>query len=114
MLPTLTVPMNIMKITIATNPALANFLAYEILSSNAKKEETAKRPTIGTAADTKTDLFGNSNGEKDDIVRSIKIPEITVASTMIMSLAFRFVDGPDEALGEEGGDDGKEGDDNFY
>jgi hypothetical protein len=47
-LPTLTIPRNIMKITIATNPALENFLAYEILSSNAKKEETAKRPTIGT------------------------------------------------------------------
>ena len=115
MLPTLTVPMNIMKITIATNPAFANFLAYEVLSSNAKKEETAKRPTIGTAADTNTDLFGNSKGEKDEIVRSIKIPEITVASTMIMSLALRFADGPDEAVGEEeDGDDGKEGDDNFY
>jgi hypothetical protein len=90
-LPTLTVPMNIMKITIATNPALANFLAY----------------------DTNTDLFGNSKGEKDDIVRRIKIPEITVASTMIISLALRFVDGPDEALGEEDGDDGKEGGDIF-
>jgi hypothetical protein len=112
-LPTLTVPMNIMKITIATNPALANFLAYEILSSNAKKEETANRPTIGTAADTNTDLFGNSKGEKDDIVRRIKIPEITVASTMIISLALRFVDGPDEAVGEEDGDDGKEGGDIF-
>lgn len=113
-LPTFTVPMNIMKITIATNPALANFLAYEILSSNAKKEEIANRPTIGTAADTNTDLFGNSNGEKDDIVRSIKMPEITVASTMIMSLALRFVDGPDEAVGEEEGDEGKEGEDIFY
>ena len=113
-LPTLTVPMNIMKITMATNPALANFLAYEILSSNAKKEETANNPTIGTAADTNTDLFGNSNGEKDDIVKSIKIPEITVASTIIMSLALRFVDGPDEAVGEEEGDEGKEGEVIFY
>jgi hypothetical protein len=103
-----------MKITMATNPALANFLAYVILSSNAKKEETANRPTIGTAADTNTDLFGNSKGEKDDIVRSIKIPEITVASTMIMSLALRCVDGPDELVGEEEGDDGKEGGDIFY
>ena len=103
-MPTFTVPMNIMKITIDTNPALANFLAYEILSSNPKKEEIANRPTIGTAADTNTDLFGNSNGEKDDIVRSIKMPEITVASTMIMSLALRFADGPEEA-GEEEGDD---------
>ena len=107
-LPIFTVPMNIMKITIATNPALANFLAYEILSSDPKKEEIANRPTIGTAADTNTDLFGNSNGEKDDIVRSIKMPEITVASTMIMSLALRFLDGPDEAvLGDEEGDDGE-------
>jgi hypothetical protein len=113
-LPTLTIPRNIMKITMATNPALENFLAYEILSSNAKKEETAKRPTIGTAADTKTDLFGNSKGEKDDIVRSIKMPEITVASTMIMSLIPRFVDGPEEAVGEGGGgDDGKDGEDIF-
>ena len=94
-LPTFTVPMNIMKITMATKPALANFLAYEILSSNAKKEEIAKRPTIGTAADTKTDLFGNSNGEKDDIVKSIKMPEITVASTMIMSFALGFAEGPE-------------------
>lgn len=102
-----------MKITIATNPALENFLAYEILSSNAKKDETAKRHTIGTAADTKTDLFGNSKGEKDDIVRSIKMPEITVASTMIMSLVPRFVDGPEEAVVEGGGDGGKDGEDIF-
>ncbi len=113
-LPTLTVPMNIMKITMATNPALANFLAYEILFSKAKKEEIANRPTIGTAADTNTDLFGNSNGEKDDIVKSIKMPEITVASTMIMSLALRFADGPEEAVGEEEGDEGKEGEDIFH
>jgi hypothetical protein len=44
--------------------------------------------------------FGNSNGEKEDIVKRIKIPEMTVASTMIMSLALRFVDGE-----EEDGDD---------
>jgi len=104
-LPTFTVPMNIMKITMATKPALANFLAYGILSSNAKKEEIAKRPTIGTAADTKTDLFGNSNGEKDDIVKSIKMPEITVASTMIMSFALGFAEGPEAVEWEgEGGD----------
>ncbi len=42
------------------------------------------------------------------------MPEITVASTMIMSLALRFVDGPDESvLGDEEGDDGKDGEDNF-
>jgi hypothetical protein len=113
-LPTFTVPMNIMKITMATNPALANFLAYEILSSNPKKEEIAKRPTIGTAADTNTDLFGNSNGENDDIVKSIKMPEMTVASTMIMSFALRFGDVPEEALGEAEGDVGKEGEDIFH
>src|SRR5215210_8078530 len=94
--PTFTVPMNIMKSTIATNPPFANFLAYEILFSNAKKDEIANRPTIGTAADTKTDLFGNSKGEKEDIVKSIKMPEITVASTMIMSFALRFGEGPEE------------------
>jgi hypothetical protein len=94
--PTFTVPMNIMNSTIVTNPAFANFLAWEILSSNAKKDEIANRPTIGTAADTKTDLFGNSKGEKDDIVKSIKMPEITVASTMTMSFALRFADGPAE------------------
>ena len=102
--PIFTVPMNIIKITIATNPAFANFLAQEILSSNAKKDEIANRPTIGTAADTKTDRFGNSKGEKDDIVKSIKMPEITVASTIIISLALRFADGPEEP-GEEEGDD---------
>jgi hypothetical protein len=100
-LPTFTVPINIIKSTIATNPAFANLLAYEILSSNAKKEEIANRPTIGTAADTKTDLFGNSNGEKDDIVKSIKMPEMTVASTMIMSLVLRLLGEPDEASVEE-------------
>jgi hypothetical protein len=100
-LPTFTVPMNIMKRTIAINPALANLLAYEILSSNAKKEEIANRPTIGTAADTKTDLFGNSNGEKDDIVKSIKMPEMTVASTMMMSLTLRLLGEPEEASVEE-------------
>lgn len=98
--PTFTVPMNIMKITIAMNPALANFLAYEILSSNAKKDETANKPTIGTADETKTDLFGNSKGENDDIVSSIKIPEIIVASTMIISFVLRLEDVPEEALGE--------------
>lgn len=90
--------------TIPTNPALANFRAYEILSSNAKKAETANKPTIGTADETNTDLFGNSKGENDDIVNSIKIPEITVASTRMMSLALRVVDDPDEALGEAEGD----------
>jgi hypothetical protein len=113
-LPTFTVPTNIMKITIATNPALQNFLAYEILFSNAKKEEIANRPTIGAAADTKTDLFGNSNGEKDDIVKSIRMPEITVASTMTISLPLRFVDSPDEVLEEDEGDEGEDGEDIFY
>jgi hypothetical protein len=103
--PTFTVPMNIIKSTIATNPTFANFLAVEILSSNAKKDEIANRPTIGTAADTKTDRFGNSKGEKEDIVKSIKMPEITVASTMIMSLALKFADGPEEEPDEEEGDD---------
>ena len=51
-IPTFTVPMNIIKTTIATNPALASFLAFEILSSNARKDETANKPTIGTAHDT--------------------------------------------------------------
>jgi hypothetical protein len=102
--PTFTAPMNIIKTTIATNPALANFLAYEILSSSAKKDDIANRPTIGTAADTKTDLFGNSNGEKDDMVKSIKMPEITVASTMTISLVLRLVDEPEEAFGEAEGD----------
>lgn len=43
--------------------------------------------------------FGNSDGEKDEIVKRIKIPEIIVASTIIMSLVLRFLDG------EEGEDD---------
>jgi hypothetical protein len=99
-LATFTVPMNIIKSTIDIKPAFAKFLAYEILCSNAKKDEIANKPTIGTAADTKMERFGNSNGEKEDIVKRIKIPEMTVASTMIMSLALRFVDGE-----EEDGDD---------
>ncbi len=100
--PTFTVPIKIIKITIATNPALANFLAYRTLSSNANNEEIANKPTIGTAEDTKTDLFGNSKGEKDEIVKSIKMPEITVASTMIMSLALRHAaEELDEASEEE-------------
>jgi len=90
--PTFTAPMKIMNTTIATNPALANFLAYETLSSNTNKEDMANRPTIGTAEDTKTDLFGNSKGEKEEIVNSIKMPEITVASTIIMSLGLSVVD----------------------
>jgi hypothetical protein len=102
--PTFTVPMNIIKMTIATNPALANLLAYEILSSNAKKDETANKPTMGTADETNTDLFGNSKGENDDIVKSIKMPEITVASARMMSLALRLLDVPEEALGEAEGD----------
>ena len=51
--------------------------------------------------DTKTDLFGNSKGEKDDIVKSIKMPEMTVASTMIMSLALKLLEGPEEKEGED-------------
>ena len=111
--PIFTVPINIIKITIATNPALANFLAYEILSSNAKKDETANRPAIGTTDDTKTDRFGNSNGEKDDIVKSIKIPEITVASARIISLALRLIDESEEAFGDEEGDEPEKGGDIF-
>jgi hypothetical protein len=71
------------------------------LSSNAKNDEIANSPTIGTADDTKTDLFGNSKGEKDDIVKSIKMPEMTVASTMIMSLALKLLEGPEEKEGED-------------
>ena len=56
----------------------------------------ANKPTIGTAADTNTDRFGNSKGENEDIVKRIKIPEMTVAFTMIMSFALRCVDGEDE------------------
>jgi hypothetical protein len=100
-----TVPMNIMKSTIATKPAFAKFLANEILCSKAKKEEIANKPTIGTAADTKMERFGNSNGEKEDIVKRIKIPEMTVASTMIMSLALIFVDGEEEEEEEDGDGD---------
>jgi hypothetical protein len=97
--------MNTIKTTIPTNPALASFLAFEILSYNAKKDETANKPTIGTADDTKTDLFGNSKGEKDDIVKSIKMPEITVASTTIMSLMLKL-DGESERslAGADGGE----------
>jgi hypothetical protein len=98
--PTLTVPMNIINTTMATNPALANFLAYEILSSSAKKDEIANKPTIGTADDTKTDLFGNSKGENDDIVSNIRMPEITVAFTITISLTLRLGDVPEEALDE--------------
>lgn len=102
--PTLTVPMNIINITMATNPALANFLAYGMLSSNAKKDEIANKPTIGTADDTKTDLLGNSKGENDDIVSNIKMPEITVASAITISLALRLGDVPEGALAESLGD----------
>jgi|GEM_PF-6605676 len=104
MFPTFTAPMNSIKMTILTNPAFANFRAYEILSSNAKKDETANKPTMGAADETNTDLFGNSKDENDDIVKSIKMPEITVASTRMMSLALRLVDVPDEELGEAEGD----------
>jgi hypothetical protein len=100
-LATFTTPMNIIKTTIATKPAFAKFFAYEILCSNAKKDEIANKPTIGTAADTNTERFGNSNGEKEEIVKRIKMPEMTVASTIIMSLALRCVDGE----GEDGDDD---------
>jgi hypothetical protein len=95
-LATFTVPMNTMKITIAIKPAFAKLRAYEILSSNTKKDEMANKPTSGTAADTNTDRFGNSKGENEDIVKRIKIPEMTVASTMIMSFALRCVGGEDE------------------
>ena len=56
-----TAPMNIIKSTMATNPAFAKFLAYEIFCSSAKKDEIANKATIGTADETKTDRFGNSN-----------------------------------------------------
>jgi len=82
-----------MNKTIATKPAFAKLVAYEILCSNAKKDETANKPTIGTAADTKMERFGNSDGENDDIVKRIKMPEMIVASTIIMSLVLRFLGG---------------------
>jgi hypothetical protein len=91
-----TLPMNTMKSTIAIKPAFAKLRAYKILCSKAKKDEMANKHTIGTAADTKTDRFGNSKGENEDIVKRIKIPEMTVASTMIMSFALRCVLGEDE------------------
>jgi len=91
-----TVPMNTMKSTIAIKPAFAKLRAYEILCSNTKKDEMANKPTIGTAADTNTDRFGNSKGENEDIVKRIRIPEMTVASTIIISFALRCVGGEDE------------------
>lgn len=57
----------------------------------------ANKPTIGTAVDTKRERFGNSAGENDDIVRRIRIPDMTVAFTIIRSLRLKSVFGFEEA-----------------
>ena len=88
--------MNIINTTIARNPAFEKFRAYRIFSSSAKKAEIANKPTIGTADDTKTERLGNSNCENEEIVKRIKMPEMTVASTMTKSLGARFVEDDEE------------------
>ena len=98
--PTFTVPMNIMKITIAINRPWQISLRSKFcpLMQKMMKLRTGLQLEL---LDTKTDLFGNSKGEKDDIVKSIKMPEMTVASTMIMSLALKLLEGPEEKEGED-------------
>ena len=40
----------------------------------------------GIIRDTNIDLLGNSNGEKEEIVRSIRMPAMMAPSVWIMSL----------------------------
>jgi hypothetical protein len=83
MLMIFTIARNNINPIIITNPSFVNFLAFSISCFNVSIAEKANTATIGTVIGTNRDLFGNSTGENEEIVRRIKMPEIIVASTCI-------------------------------
>jgi len=62
------------------------FLAFFVLSDNTYKDDIEKNMTLRTARVTKIERFGNSPGEKDDMVSRISIPLIMVELIIIRSL----------------------------
>ena len=62
------------------NPAFASFLPKTSFLFRVNIAETENNTIAGIIRDTNIDLFGNSKGEKDEMVSRISIPAITAAS----------------------------------
>ncbi len=61
-------------------------LAFFKLSDNTYKLDIEKNMTLRTASVTKIERFGNSPGEKEEMVNRISIPLIIVELTIMRSL----------------------------
>lgn len=66
-------------------------LAFFTSSDNTYKDDIEKNMTLRTARVTKIERFGNSPGEKEEMVNRISIPLIIVELTIMRSLASNFI-----------------------
>jgi hypothetical protein len=66
-------------------------LAFLTSSDNTYKDDIEKNMTLRTARVTKIEWFGNSPGEKEEMVDRISIPLIIVELTIMRSRASNFI-----------------------
>jgi hypothetical protein len=66
-------------------------LAFLTSSDNTYKDDIEKNMTLRTARVTKIERFGNSPGEKEEIVNRISIPLIIVELTIRRSWVSNFI-----------------------
>lgn len=66
-------------------------LAFLTSSDNTYKDDIEKNMTLITARVTKIERFGNSPGEKEEIVDRISIPLIIVELTIRRSWVSNFI-----------------------
>jgi hypothetical protein len=77
----LTIIKNIMNPINQYNPAFANLFPIINFFSMTHRAETENNVIAGIIRDTNIDLLGNSKGEKEEIVRRIRMPAIIAASS---------------------------------
>lgn len=85
------IPINIINAIIDKKPIFEKHIAFFSLLNKKKNEAIEKNITIVTAIKTNIDRFGNSEGEKDEIVNKIKKPPIMVESIKKISLGSMFI-----------------------
>lgn len=73
------------------NPILDKMIPALSLSVKYLKQDREKIITMVTAIVTNIERFGNSAGEKDDIVSNIKSPPIIVELIISESFGFIFI-----------------------
>ena len=88
---TFTNPTNTIKKIIDMNPILDKMIPALSLSVKYLKQDREKIITMVTAIVTNIERFGNSVGEKDDIVSNIKSPPIIVELIISESFGFIFI-----------------------